>query len=59
VNAVSRSLELFKLEGLGFSQAKIVNELSKKFAYTKCAVVETNGTVRWRKIIKQEWRKPS
>jgi hypothetical protein len=30
VDAVSRRLELLKLEGLGFSQAEIVNELSQK-----------------------------
>lgn len=32
VDAVSRRLELLKLEGLGFSQPEIVKELSQKFA---------------------------
>jgi hypothetical protein len=30
LDAVTRRLELLKLEGLGFSQAEIVNELSQK-----------------------------
>jgi hypothetical protein len=59
LDAIARRLELLKLEGLGFSQAEIVNELSQKSARTKCAVVETEGVNKWRKIVKQEWRKPS
>jgi hypothetical protein len=58
VDAVSRRLELLKLEGLGFSQAEIVNELSQKGACAKRAVVETEGAEKWRRIAKQEWRKP-
>ena len=58
MNAVSRRLELLKLEGLGFSQAEIVNELSQKSACAKRAVVETEGVKKWRRIVKNEWRKP-
>jgi hypothetical protein len=47
-------LELLKLEGLGFSQAEIVNELSQKFACAKRAVVEIEGVKKWRRIVKQE-----
>ena len=32
MDAVSRRLELLKLEGLGFSQSEIVKELSQKYA---------------------------
>ena len=35
MDAVARRLELLKLEGLGFSQAEIVNELSQKLACSK------------------------
>jgi GNAT superfamily N-acetyltransferase len=35
VNSVVRRLELLKLEGLGFSHAEIVNELSQKLSCTK------------------------
>jgi tryptophan synthase alpha subunit len=38
LDTVVRRLELLKLEGLGFSQAEIVNELSQKAACTKRAV---------------------
>jgi hypothetical protein len=38
LDADSRRLELLKLEGLGFSQAEIVNELSQKSSCTKRAV---------------------
>jgi hypothetical protein len=58
MNAVSRRLELLKLEGLGFSKAEIVNELSQKSACTKRVVVETEGVNKWRRTVKQEWRKP-
>ena len=33
MDAVSRRLELLKLEGLGFSQAEIVKELSHKIVH--------------------------
>ncbi len=42
MDAVARRLELLKLEGLGFSQAEIVNELSQKSACTKRAVYKDN-----------------
>ena len=35
MDAVSRRLELLKLEGLGFSQAEIVKELSQKCACSR------------------------
>lgn len=38
MDAVSRRLELLKLEGLGFSQAEIVKELSQKCACSKRTV---------------------
>lgn len=38
MDAVTRRLELLKLEGLGFSQAEIVKELSQKCACSKRAV---------------------
>jgi len=38
VDVVSRRLELLKLEGLGFSQAEIVKELSQKCACSRRAV---------------------
>jgi hypothetical protein len=38
LDAVSRRLELLKLEGLGFSQAEIVKELSQKCACSKRTV---------------------
>jgi len=38
VDVVSRRLELLKLEGLGFSQAEVVKELSQKFACSKRTV---------------------
>jgi hypothetical protein len=38
VDSVARRLELLKLEGLGFSEAEIVNELSQKLACSKRAV---------------------
>ena len=38
MDAVSRRLELLKLEGLGFSQAEIVKELSVKCACSERAV---------------------
>lgn len=38
MDVVSRRLELLKLEGLGFSQAEIVNELSQKLSCSKRVV---------------------
>jgi hypothetical protein len=38
VDSASRRLELLKLEGLGFSQAEIVKELSIKFACSNRSV---------------------
>ena len=38
MDAVSRRLELLKLEGLGFSQAEIVKELSQKCACSRRTV---------------------
>ena len=38
MDKVDRKLELLKLEGLGFSQAEIVNELSQKDTCTKRVV---------------------
>jgi hypothetical protein len=35
LDTVARRLELLKLEGLGFSQAEIVNELSQKLTCSK------------------------
>ncbi len=35
MDSVGRRLELLKLEGLGFSQAEIVNELSQKLTCSK------------------------
>jgi len=43
VDAVSRRLELLKLEGLGFSQAEIVKELSQKCACSKRTVCNDFG----------------
>ena len=44
---MSRRLELLRLEGLGFSQAEIVKELSQKFACSKSTIYndfETRAT---------------
>ena len=38
MDSVARRLELLKLEGLGFSEAEIVNELSQKLACSKRVV---------------------
>ena len=49
---VSRRLELLKLEGLGFSQAEIVNELSQKSSCTKRAVYKDFETrERWQPVL--------
>ena len=38
MDSVVRRLELLKLEGLGFSKAEVVNELSRKMSCTKRVV---------------------
>ena len=38
MDSVVRRLELLKLEGLGFSKAEVVNELSQKMSCTKRVV---------------------
>ena len=38
MDSTARRLELLKLEGLGFSQAEIVNELSQKAKCSKRAI---------------------
>ena len=53
-----RCLELLTPEGLSFSTAEIVTELSQKSECAKRAVVEIEGVKKWRRIVKQEWRKP-
>jgi GNAT superfamily N-acetyltransferase len=40
LDTIARRLELLKLEGLGFSQAEIVNELSQKLSCSKRVVYE-------------------
>ena len=48
MDAVSRRLELLKLEGLGFSQVEIVKELSQKCACSKRTVYgDFEGRVGW------------
>jgi transcriptional antiterminator len=44
VDAVSRRLELLKLEGLGFSQAEIVKELSQKCTCSRRTVYNDSET---------------
>ena len=52
MDAVARRLELLKLEGLGFSQAEIVNELSQKSSCTKRAVYKDFETREsWQPIL--------
>jgi hypothetical protein len=52
LDADSRRLELLKLEGLGFSQAEIVNELSQKSSCTKRAVYKDFETREsWQPIL--------
>jgi hypothetical protein len=52
VDAVSRRLELLKLEGLGFSKAEIVKELSVKCACS-CRTVYNDFEIResWQPIV--------
>jgi hypothetical protein len=52
LDAVSRRLELLKLEGLGFSQAEIVKELSQKLECSKRTVYndfESRGS--WQPVL--------
>ena len=52
MDVVSRRLELLKLEGLGFSQAEIVKELSQKLGCSERTVYndfETRGS--WQPIV--------
>lgn len=58
MNTVYRRLELLKLKELGSSQPEIVNELTQKSACIQGVVIETEGVEKWRRIVKQEWRKP-
>jgi hypothetical protein len=52
LDTVVRRLELLKLEGLGFSQAEIVNELSQKSACTKRAVYKDFETrENWQPVL--------
>jgi hypothetical protein len=52
LDAVSRRLELLKLEGLGFSQAEIVKELSQKLKCSRRTVYndfESRGS--WQPVL--------
>jgi hypothetical protein len=52
VDVVSRRLELLKLEGLGFSQAEIVKELSQKCTCSKRTVYNDFETREsWQSIV--------
>jgi hypothetical protein len=52
VDAVSRRLELLKLEGLGFSQAEIVKELSLKCECSKRTVYsDFEGRAGWQPVL--------
>jgi len=52
VDAVARRLELLKLEGLGFSQAEIVKELSQKLSCSERAVYyDFESRADWQPII--------
>jgi len=52
MDAVARRLELLKLEGLGFSQAEIVKELSQKLACSKRTVYNDFETREsWQPVI--------
>jgi len=52
LDAVLRRLELLKLEGLGFSRAEIVNELSQKMSCTKRLVYKDFETREsWQPIL--------
>jgi hypothetical protein len=52
LDVVSRRLELLKLEGLGFSQAEIVKELSQKCACSKRTVYnDFENRESWQPIV--------
>jgi hypothetical protein len=52
LDAVSRRLELLKLEGLGFSQAEIVKELSQKCACSRRTVYnDFESRESWQPIV--------
>jgi hypothetical protein len=52
VDAVARRLELLKLEGLGFSQAEIVKELSSKCACSRRTVYnDFESRESWQPIV--------
>ncbi len=52
MDVVSRRLELLKLEGLGFSQAEIVKELSQKLSCSKRTVYyDFESRAYWQPII--------
>jgi AraC-like DNA-binding protein len=52
VDAVARRLELLKLEGLGFSQAEIVKELSQKLGCSERTVYYDFETrTNWQPIV--------
>ena len=52
MDKVARRLELLKLEGLGFSQAEVVNELSVKSACSKRVVYKDfESRATWQPIL--------
>jgi hypothetical protein len=52
LDKVARRLELLKLEGLGFSQAEVVNELSVKSACSKRVVYKDfESRATWQPIL--------
>ena len=52
MDKVSRRLELLKLEGLGFSQAEVVNELSVKSACSKRVVYKDfESRATWQPVL--------
>ena len=52
MDAVSRRLELLKFEGLGFSQAEIVKELSQKCSCSKRTVYnDFESRESWQPIV--------
>ena len=52
MDKVARRLELLKLEGLGFSQAEIVNELSQKLTCSKRVLYKDfESRAIWRPVL--------
>jgi hypothetical protein len=52
VDTIARRLELLKLEGLGFSQAEIVNQLSQKAECSKRAIyLDFESRSSWQPIL--------